>query len=128
MEQTIQAGTVTAICISEKRGTQKKTLDTAQYTDPMFQVRQQILQCLLYRLRTAGQIDDQGTAPEPADSTAEHCTGSDRHRIIADCIGNAVCHTVTDSDRSLRCDIPHGKSCTASGKDHMHLPLIGQTL
>lgn len=29
MEQTIQAGTVTAICISEKRGTQKKTLDTA---------------------------------------------------------------------------------------------------
>ncbi len=24
MEQTIQAGTVTAICISEKRGTQKK--------------------------------------------------------------------------------------------------------
>ena len=74
------------------------------------------------------QIDDQGTAPEPADSTAEHCTGSDRHRIIADCIGNAVCHTVTDSDRSLRCDIPHGKSCTASGKDHMHLPLIGQTL
>lgn len=30
MEQTIQAGTVTAICISEKRGTQKKTLDTAR--------------------------------------------------------------------------------------------------
>ena len=29
-EQTIQAGTVTAICISEKRGTQKKTLDTAR--------------------------------------------------------------------------------------------------
>lgn len=30
MEQTIQAGTVTAICISEKRGTQKKTVDTAR--------------------------------------------------------------------------------------------------
>lgn len=30
MEQTIQAGTVTAIYISEKRGTQKKTLDTAR--------------------------------------------------------------------------------------------------
>ena len=30
MEQTIQAGTVTAICISEKRGTQKNTLDTAR--------------------------------------------------------------------------------------------------
>lgn len=27
MEQTIQAGTVTAICISEKRGTQKKMCD-----------------------------------------------------------------------------------------------------
>lgn len=30
MEQTIQAGTVTAICISEKRGTQKKPVDTAR--------------------------------------------------------------------------------------------------
>ena len=30
MEQTIQEGTVTAICISEKRGTQKKPVDTAR--------------------------------------------------------------------------------------------------
>ena len=92
----------------------------------MLQRREDVFEVFPHGLGAAGQVDDEGLAPQHAGPPAQHPARGDAEAVIPHGLGNAGGVAGSHGIGRFRGDIPGRKARAAAGQDQIQLPPIGQ--